>query len=182
MPDKAEVIPNELGTAPVMAFAFEGGKRLYSMPGVPHEALGALPHILEDIRRHFPAAGHILHHSLMVHGIAESALSEKIAAWEASLAEDHIPLAYLPNMLTGIAVAALLSFGLLFTDFPIVKLIGGNRYETAQTFLWNQQRSGFGPKTSTYIIMVFLIIFTIATASYMLQNKVEKQDSDKKAK
>ncbi len=30
--------------------------------------------------------------------------------------------------------------------------------------------------------MVFLIIFTIATASYMLQNKVEKQDSDKKAK
>ena len=87
-----------------------------------------------------------------------------------------------PNMLTGIAVAALLSFGLLFTDFPIVKLIGGNRYETAQTFLWNQQRSGFGPKTSTYIIMVFLIMFTSATASYMLQNKVEKQDSDKKAK
>lgn len=111
VPDKAEVIPNELGTAPVMAFAFEGGKRLYSMPGVPHEALGALPHILEDIRRHFPAAGHILHHSLMVHGIAESALSEKIAAWEASLAEDHIHLAYLPNMLTGIRLRLSTSYG-----------------------------------------------------------------------
>ncbi len=102
VPDKAEVIPNELGTAPIMAFSFEGGKRLYATPGVPHEALGAIPLILEDIRRHFPTSGHILHRSLMVYGIAESALSEKIAPWEEALAADHIHLAYLPNTLTGI--------------------------------------------------------------------------------
>ena len=102
VPERAEVIPNELGTAPIMAFRFEGGKSLYSLPGVPHEALGALPEVLKDILRHYPAAGHILHRSLMVYGMAESALSEKIAAWEASLADEHIHLAYLPNTLTGI--------------------------------------------------------------------------------
>ena len=102
VPDKAEVIPNELGTAPLMIFRFEGGKSLYALPGVPHEALGALPHILADILRHYPATGHILHRSLMVYGLAESALSEKIAPWEASLSGDHIHLAYLPNTLTGI--------------------------------------------------------------------------------
>ncbi len=111
VPDKAEVIPNELGTAPLMAFSFPGGKRLYAMPGVPHEALGAIPLILEDIRRHFPAAGHILHRSLMVYGIAESALSEKIAPWEDALAADHIHLAYLPNTLTGIRLRLSTSTG-----------------------------------------------------------------------
>lgn len=102
VPDRAEVLPNQLGTAPVMAFRFEGGKSLYAMPGVPHEAIGALPMVLDDIRAHYPASGHILHRSLMVAGIAESALSEKISVWEDGLSGDHIHLAYLPNTLTGI--------------------------------------------------------------------------------
>lgn len=111
VPDKAEVIPNELGTAPLMAFRFEGGKSLYALPGVPHEAVGALPSILDDIRRHYPSAGHILHRSLMVYGIAESALSVKIAPWEDSLKADDIHLAYLPNTLTGIRLRLSTSTG-----------------------------------------------------------------------
>lgn len=101
VPDTAEVIVNQLGTAPIMVFRkVQGGGTLYALPGVPHEAVGAIPAIMEDIRKHQPLDS-ILHRNIMVYGIAESALSEKIAPWEDALPAD-MHLAYLPNPLTGI--------------------------------------------------------------------------------
>lgn len=101
VPDKAEVIVNKLGTAPIMVFRDLFGKgTLYSLPGVPHEATGAIPEIISDIKKHFNL-GEIVHSNIMVYGIAESALSELIAPWEDALPKD-IHLAYLPNTLTGI--------------------------------------------------------------------------------
>lgn len=118
VPDTCEVIPNRKGTAAVMAFRFgeapgspsadyhpshvDFGHRcvLYSLPGVPFEALGALPDIIADIRQHFGLT-HICHKTLMTYGMAESALAKKIEAWEDSLPED-MHLAYLPNQLTGV--------------------------------------------------------------------------------
>ena len=101
VPDKAEVIVNKLGTAPIMVFRnLCGSSTLYALPGVPHEAVGAIPGILEDIKAH-QALTHIYHRNLMVYGIAESALSELIAPWEDALPAD-MHLAYLPNPLTGI--------------------------------------------------------------------------------
>ncbi len=101
VPDTAEVIVNQLGTAPIMVFRnVRGGGTLYALPGVPHEAVGAIPAIMEDIRSHQPLDS-ILHRNIMVYGIAESALSEKIAPWEDALPA-HMHLAYLPNPLTGI--------------------------------------------------------------------------------
>lgn len=101
VPDTAEVLVNRLGTAPIMIFRnVKGGGTLYALPGVPHEAVGAIPDVLEDIRKHQELSS-ILHRNLMVYGIAESALSELIAPWEDTLpAQMH--LAYLPNPLTGI--------------------------------------------------------------------------------
>ena len=102
VPDKAEVIVNRLGTAPIMVFRNMpgSGHTLYSLPGVPHEAVGAIPAILEDIRAHQPLS-QILHRNIMVYGMAESALSELLAPWEDALPAD-MHLAYLPNTLTGI--------------------------------------------------------------------------------
>ena len=101
VPDKAEVIVNKLGTAPIMVFRNICGRgTLYSLPGVPFEAVGAIPDVVEDIRKHLNLSG-IVHQSVMVYGIAESALSELIAPWEDALPED-MHLAYLPNPLTGI--------------------------------------------------------------------------------
>lgn len=102
VPEKAEVIVNRLGTAPIMVFRGLGALKstLYSLPGVPHEATGALPAILDDIRAHQPLSP-IFHRNIMVYGMAESALSEKIAPWEDALPAD-MHLAYLPNPLTGI--------------------------------------------------------------------------------
>lgn len=101
VPEKAEVIVNKLGTAPIMVFRSLLGKgTMYALPGVPHEAVGAIPAILEDITVHMQTES-IIHRSIMVYGIAESALSEKISPWEDSLPAG-MHLAYLPNTLTGI--------------------------------------------------------------------------------
>lgn len=101
VPEKAQVIVNKLGTAPIMVFrSLLGNSTLYALPGVPHEAVGAIPAVLGDILAHFKPES-IIHRNIMVYGIAESALSEKIAAWEDALPAD-MHLAYLPNTLTGI--------------------------------------------------------------------------------
>lgn len=101
VPDSAEVIVNKNGTAPIMVFRnICGGGTLYALPGVPHEAVAAIPDIVEDIRAHQQLT-HIYHRNIMVYGIAESALSERIAPWEDALPAD-MHLAYLPNQLTGI--------------------------------------------------------------------------------
>lgn len=105
VPDTCEVIPNRLGTAPVMVFRFPESRfghaaSLYSLPGVPFEALGALPDVIADIRSHFNLSD-IFHQTVMTYGIAESALAKMIEEWEDNLPED-MHLAYLPNPLTGV--------------------------------------------------------------------------------
>ena len=105
VPENCEVIPNRLGTAPVMVFRFPeerfGHKAtLYSLPGVPFEAIGTLDDILNDIKEHYFLSD-IYHRTVMTFGIAESALAEMIADWEDNLPAD-MHLAYLPNALTGV--------------------------------------------------------------------------------
>ena len=100
VPDRAEVIVNRIGTAPIMVFRLDGGKTLFALPGVPFEAEAALPDILDDIRAHYPLET-IRHRNVMVYGVAESALSKQIEAWETALPEG-MHLAYLPDPLTGI--------------------------------------------------------------------------------
>lgn len=105
VPETCEVIPNQLGTAPIMVFRFPLERfghpaTLYSLPGVPFEALGALKDVLNDICQHNEIQK-IYHRTVMTYGIAESALSKKIEAWENALPED-IHLAYLPNAITGV--------------------------------------------------------------------------------
>ena len=105
VPENCDVIPNRLGTAPVMVFRFPESRfghkaTLYSLPGVPFEALGALEDILNDIKEHNTLSD-IYHRTVMTYGIAESALSKKISDWEDNLPED-MHLAYLPNALTGV--------------------------------------------------------------------------------
>lgn len=105
VPDTCEVIPNRIGTAPIMVFRFPESRfghpaTLYALPGVPFEATAALPDVLNDIRRHHERSA-IWHRTVMTYGMAESALAKKIAGWEEALPED-MHLAYLPNPLTGV--------------------------------------------------------------------------------
>lgn len=118
VPDTCEVIPNQKGTAPVMVFRFPEERfghpaTLYSLPGVPFEAIGALPDVVSDIKSHNPLSD-IFHKCIMVSGMAESALSKKIEDWEDNLPSD-MHLAYLPNQLTGVRLR--------------LSIYGGNRKE-----------------------------------------------------
>lgn len=105
VPDTCEVIPNRLGTAPIMVFRF-GKERfghnatLYSLPGVPFEAIGALDDVISDIKASYDISD-IYHRTIMTFGMAESALSKLLEPWEDALPDD-IHLAYLPNPLTGV--------------------------------------------------------------------------------
>lgn len=105
VPDTCEVITNKCGTAPIMVFRFGEEKfghatTLYSLPGVPHEAVNALGDIVSDIKAHYCTTD-IYHKCVMVYGLAESALAKEIEPWEDALPED-MHLAYLPSLLTGI--------------------------------------------------------------------------------
>ena len=55
VPDTCEVMVNRKGTAPGMIFRFPAAlfshcPVLYSLPGVPYEAIGLLPSVMDDIR------------------------------------------------------------------------------------------------------------------------------------
>lgn len=105
VPMGSEVIPNQLGTAPCMVFRFSEDRfphrpTLYSLPGVPFEALGLLPEVIADIKHHH-VLDDIHHKTVVTFGIPESTLAKTIEEWEDSLPSD-MKLAYLPNPLIGV--------------------------------------------------------------------------------
>ncbi|WP_456867515.1 competence/damage-inducible protein A [Galbibacter sp. BG1] len=96
VPSKARVLKNNFGTAPGM-WLEKGSKTFISLPGVPYEMealiTGAvIPNIQEKYERPY-----ILHKTIITYGLGESALAERIEAWEDNL-PPFIRLAYLPNL------------------------------------------------------------------------------------
>ncbi|MDD3860731.1 MAG: competence/damage-inducible protein A, partial [Bacteroidales bacterium] len=95
VPNNAKILNNKMGTAPGMLFE-KNGKYLISMPGVPFE----MKHLMETqvlpfIKDKFTNKP-IIHKTLMVVGLPESMLAEKIADWENALPK-FVHLAYLPS-------------------------------------------------------------------------------------
>ena len=132
VPETATILPNRVGSAPIMVFEKEAkgekleikgegqnskfliqnSKFLIAMPGVPHEMKIAmteqvLPYIKAKGKR-LEARGEILHRTLMLYGIPESALAIRIEEWESAL-PSYIHLAYLPK--DGIIRLRLSSYG-----------------------------------------------------------------------
>ena len=96
VPEKATIIQNKMGTAPVTWFE-KDGKVLVSMPGVPYEMQWVMTHeIVSLLRKTFPTTDSILHQTFWVKNFTESMLALHIAAWENALPE-NIRLAYLPS-------------------------------------------------------------------------------------
>jgi nicotinamide-nucleotide amidase len=94
VPEHATVIPNSCGTAPGIWFE-KNGVTYISMPGVPFEMKVMMQHeILPRLQQR--TTNIILHRSLLVSGISESALALMIEQWENNLPA-HIKLAYLPS-------------------------------------------------------------------------------------
>ncbi|MEC7753166.1 MAG: competence/damage-inducible protein A [Bacteroidota bacterium] len=96
VPKVAQVLHNELGTAPGTWYE-RNGKVFVSLPGVPHEMKNLMKQlVLPKLSRHFQTP--VIYHKLIkTVGIGESFLADIIKDWEANLPE-HISLAYLPSV------------------------------------------------------------------------------------
>lgn len=96
IPDNCIPLQNLVGTAPGMWFE-KKGKTYISLPGVPYEMMGlmekeVIPRLTKQF--HLPK---IVHRYIHTVGIGESAIAEKLVAFENALPE-YIKLAYLPNL------------------------------------------------------------------------------------
>lgn len=96
VPKAAEVLHNELGTAPGTWYE-RNGKVFVSMPGVPHEMKNLMKTLVLPKLASFFQTPVIYHKLIKTVGIGESFLADKIKDWEESLPE-HISLAYLPSV------------------------------------------------------------------------------------
>lgn len=95
-PSKATVLMNKLGTAPGMWMQKEN-KVFISLPGVPYEMNALIEESVIPKLKETYNCPYILHRTLLVYGIGESALANRIEAWEDALPK-HIKLAYLPSL------------------------------------------------------------------------------------
>ena len=112
VPESATILPNRVGSAPIMVFEYEvegerlkvrgeEKKMLIAMPGVPHEMKIAmteqvLPYLRLKVKGERREAGEIIHRTIMLAGIPESTLAIRIEDWENAL-PDSMHLAYLPK-------------------------------------------------------------------------------------
>ena len=96
VPSKSKVLMNLLGTAPGM-WMEKGDKVFISLPGVPHEMNALITgEVIPKLKSKFNCP-YILHKTLLVYGLGESALAERIETWENELPK-NIKLAYLPSL------------------------------------------------------------------------------------
>ena len=95
VPETATIIQNKRGTAPVTWFD-KGHQVLVSMPGVPSEMEWVMSNeVLPRIKKKFSTPS-LLHKTVLVYGIPESALAIKLTDWENALPA-CLKLAYLPS-------------------------------------------------------------------------------------
>lgn len=105
--ENCQVVVNEVGTAPCMVIE-EKGKMVVSMPGVPFEMKWLMTNRILPMIEKMCQGGGIVHKTIGVFGIPESALAELISDWEDALPK-CIRLAYLPK--AGIVRLRLSAFG-----------------------------------------------------------------------
>lgn len=135
VPESATILPNRVGSAPIMVFErclgvqevrsigvqevrssgefkIHNSKFLIAMPGVPHEMKIAMreqvmPYLQLKTEKG-KRKGEIIHRTMMLYGIAESTLAIRIEEWENALPQS-MHLAYLPK--DGIIRLRLSSYG-----------------------------------------------------------------------
>jgi nicotinamide-nucleotide amidase len=96
VPSKATVLMNTLGTAPGM-WLEKNNTVFISLPGVPYEMQALIENdVIPRLKVQFHCP-FILHRTLLIYGLGESTLADRIESWEDNL-PNHIKLAYLPDL------------------------------------------------------------------------------------
>ncbi|MFS4467625.1 competence/damage-inducible protein A [Maribacter sp. 2210JD10-5] len=96
VPSTAEVLYNEFGTAPGMWFQ-KDNTVFVSLPGVPFEMKNLITNRVIPKITEFYERPYIIHKTIVTYGLGESAIAERIEAWENAL-PSFIKLAYLPSL------------------------------------------------------------------------------------
>ncbi len=107
VPECCRVLLNKWGTAPGMWFE-KDGRVVVSLPGVPSEMKGLMREEVVPLLQEKFSVESIYHKNVLIFGIGESFLSDKIEQWELALPE-NIRLAYLPK--DGVVRLRLSAFG-----------------------------------------------------------------------
>ncbi|MCK4664579.1 MAG: competence/damage-inducible protein A [Bacteroidales bacterium] len=95
VPENCVVIPNYNGTAPGMWFE-KDNIIFISMPGVPYEMKSIMEnYVLPELKKKYNSKK-IIRKTLLIHGLPESHLAEKLNDWEEQLPE-NMKFAYLPS-------------------------------------------------------------------------------------
>lgn len=95
VPEKALILRNKQGTAPGLLFK-NRGKAIICLPGVPHEMKSIMQQYgFDHIINAFDLPNNY-YHTILITGISESHLAEKLTDWESELPE-QLELAYLPS-------------------------------------------------------------------------------------
>jgi len=114
-----------------------------------------LPYMYQGIRNSL--------HSVNAHGLIEAAQILGAGKFYSFFA------VVVPNILSGITVSALLSAAIIFGDFIIVNIIGGNYYVTSQVYLYKSMFQS-GQLTSAISIVLFLATLLIAAGVYSIRS------------
>jgi nicotinamide-nucleotide amidase len=96
LPSNSIHLFNEHGTA--MGIWMKNKKTVFvSLPGVPFEMKNLIKEKLIPLIKKTFLLPSIVHRTMMIYGLGESIIAEKISNWESKLPK-HIKLAYLPNL------------------------------------------------------------------------------------
>ncbi|NLL27447.1 MAG: competence/damage-inducible protein A [Bacteroidales bacterium] len=96
VPEKADILFNKLGTAPGLHFDISPA-HFFVLPGVPFEMKDLyLNEVLPMLKKIKKGKSQYIHKTILLAGIGESFLSDKIKDWEKALPV-NMKLAYLPS-------------------------------------------------------------------------------------
>lgn len=97
VPDCADIIQNEVGTAPIMWFERPDDRVVVTLPGVPFECEQMMDRRVKRlIKNRFPQRDRLERRTVMAFDITESALAQILEPWEDAL-PSYAHLAYLPK-------------------------------------------------------------------------------------
>ncbi|SDB46857.1 nicotinamide-nucleotide amidase [Flavobacteriaceae bacterium MAR_2010_188] len=97
VPSQAEILTNTFGTAPGMWVKRPNNRNIIMLPGVPYEMKALIDNeVIPRLRDRYKFP-YIIHRTVLTYGLGESAIAERIEAWEDNLPKT-IKLAYLPSL------------------------------------------------------------------------------------
>lgn len=83
-----------------------------------------------------------------------------------------------PNIVSGVTAASLMAAAIIFGDFVVVRIIGGNYFQTSQVYLFNAMHKS-GQLVSAMVVVLFIVTLIISGSVYFTKNKRAINEEEK---